>query len=128
MKKMRSLGEQEMSLLKYISEHAPVSVRETAAHFETERGLARTTVLTMVERLRKKGFLARTKVDGIFKYSARIEAEDALSGKVTEFIERTLGGSLSPLFNYFISSTDLSEKEINQLKELAAKIEARKGE
>ena len=127
MRKIPSLGEQELALLQFVDEHAPVSVRDMATHFERERGLARTTVLTMTERLRKKGFLSRSKHDGIFKYSAKFEAGDVMSGKVSEFIERTLGGSLSPLFNYFLTSKDLTADELEQLKKLAAKFE-KKGE
>lgn len=127
MKKIPSLGEQEMELLRYVGEKAPVSVRDVALYFETEKNLARTTVLTMMERLRKKGFLNRAKVDGVFKYSAKIETCDVLSSKVSDFVEKTLGGSVGPLFNYFMNSSGLSEKEISQLKDLAAKLEQKKG-
>ena len=127
MKKIPSLGEQEMDLLKYISENSPISVRDMATHFERERNLARTTVLTVMERLRKKGFLIRAKIDGVFKYSAKFSTGDVLSSKVSEFIEKTLGGSLSPLFSYFLSSGDLTEDEMAQLKDLAARLEPKKG-
>ena len=127
MKKIPSLGEQEMDILKYISERAPISVRETAMHFETERKLARTTVLTVMERLRKKGFLNRTQSEGVFKYSPKFQTGDVLSSKVSDFVEKTLGGSVGPLFAYFMSSTNLSEDEISQLKDLASKLEQKKG-
>lgn len=127
MKKIPSLGEQEMDILRYISEHSPIAVREVAYHFETEKNLARTTVLTVMERLRKKGFLSRAKVGGIFKYSAKFETGDVLSHKVSDFVERTLGGSVGPLFTYFMSSSNLSADEISQLKDLAAKLEQKKG-
>jgi predicted transcriptional regulator len=127
MKKIPSLGELEMNLLKYIGENSPASVRDVALHFEREKGLARTTILTVMERLRKKGFLSRAKDDGVFKYTAKFETVDVLSSKVSDFVERTLGGSLSPLFNYFISSANLSDDEIRQLREMAAKLEPGKG-
>ena len=123
MKKIPRLGEQEMAILKYVSEHSPAGVRDVSQFFEQKQGLARTTVLTVMERLRKKGFLSRSRVDGIFKYCARIDQTDVLSSKVSDFIEKTLGGSLSPLFNYFISSSKLTEEEIRELKELASKLE-----
>lgn len=126
MKKIPSLGEQEMEILKYVDSQAPISVRDVATHFEQERNLARTTVLTVMERLRSKGFLVRTKVDGIFKYSAKIEAGDIVSSKISDFIEKTLGGSVSPLLAYF-SSSKLSAEEVQQLKALAEKLE-KKGE
>lgn len=123
MKKIPSLGEQEMDILKYVDARSPISVRDVAQHFETERNLARTTVLTVMERLRKKGFLSRARIEGVFKYSSRIETKTVLTNKISDFVEKTLGGSMSPLFNYFISSSKLTNQEINQLKEMAAKLE-----
>jgi predicted transcriptional regulator len=122
MAKIPSLGEQEMDLLKYIGENSPISVRDVAAHFEKEKGLARTTVLTVMERLRTKGFLGRSKCDGIFKYVAKFETQDVLSSKVSDFIEKTLGGSVSPLLNYF-SSSKLTNEEIQQLRDIASRLE-----
>jgi len=127
MKKIPSLGEQEMELLRFVDANSPISVREVATHFEREKNLARTTILTVMERLRTKGFLARTKVDGIFKYTAKFETGDVVSSKISDFIEKTLGGSVSPLLAYF-SSSQLTEDEIAQLKTLAAKLEKAKGE
>lgn len=122
MKLASSLGDQEMQILSYINDHSPVSVREVATHFEKEKNLARTTILTVMERLRKKGFLNRSKVDGLFQYTVKFEQEKVLHKKVSDFIERTLGGSISPLFNYFSESTDLTADEIRQLKKIADKI------
>lgn len=128
MKKMPRLGEQEMEILKYVNEQAPVAVRDVAEHFEKVQGLARTTVLTVMERLRKKGFLSRSQVNGVFKYAAKFETGDVLSSKVSDFVEKTLGGSVSPLLSYFLSSDKLSEEEIKQLKSLAAKLDQQKEE
>jgi predicted transcriptional regulator len=123
MSKLPSLGEQEMEILRFISQQAGVSVRDVSLHFEKERNLARTTVLTVMERLRKKGYLSRTQEDGIYKYSAKVETGDIVTQKVSDFIDRTLNGSVSPLINYFISSSKLTPEEIEQLKNLASKLE-----
>ncbi|WP_413575522.1 BlaI/MecI/CopY family transcriptional regulator [Bdellovibrio sp. HCB290] len=120
MKKLPSLGEQEIEILRYVSSLGEVSVREVAEHFEKEKGLARTTILTVMERLRTKGFLTRNKIEGIFKYSEKIEAQTVIKGKVTEFVERTLGGSVSPLINYFAGQKNLTTDEIEKLREIVA--------
>lgn len=122
MKSRPNLGDQEIQILRYIDEHSPVSVREVAIHFDQELGLARTTILTVMERLRKKGYLLRNKTDGIFKYSVRYEQETVLKGKVADFIEKTLGGSINPLLNYFLDSPHLTQDELEQLKKMASKI------
>ena len=68
MNKPASLGDQELSLLRYVTDHAPMTVREVADRFGEEQGLARTTILTMMERLRKKNYLVRLKDSGAFQY------------------------------------------------------------
>jgi predicted transcriptional regulator len=127
MKNLPKLGEQEMLILNWIADHSPASVRETASHFEKERGLARTTIMTVMERLRKKGLLTRRHAEGVFQYSVKIEKAELLQQKVAEFVERTLGGSLSPVLNYFSEAPALSPDELDQLKALVSKMEGKRG-
>ena len=58
----KTIGDQELALLQYIDEHAPATVGEVASGYGEARGLARSTVLTMMERLRAKGYLQRQQV------------------------------------------------------------------
>ena len=63
------LGELQLEILRFLSVHGPLSVGEVTARFGEPRGLARTTVLTVMERLREKGYLTRTKQAGVFRYA-----------------------------------------------------------
>ena len=118
-----SLGEQELVVLQYVSEHAPVSVREVAAHFAQLRGLARTTVLTVMERLRKKGFMDRTKADGSYRYSPRKEQSALLRDLVRDFTERVLGGSFDPFIAYLASDAQLTDQQVSDLRRLVEELE-----
>src|SRR3712207_746338 len=95
-----TLGEQELDLLRFVSGRGAVAGSEIADAWGEERGLARTTVLTMLERLRTKGYLVRKRKDGVFQYSARVPQAEVLQGVVRRFVERTLGGSVSPVVAY----------------------------
>ena len=118
MKNMPSLGEQEIEVLRYISQRGQISVREVATYFEEQKGLARTTVLTVMERLRKKGYLSRAKKDGLFVYSEKVETENVLKSRVEDFVEKTLGGSISPLLSYFAEHKNISSDELGKLQEI----------
>ena len=118
MKNMPSLGEQEIEVLRYVSQKGQISVREAATYFEEQKGLARTTVLTVMERLRKKGYLLRLKKDGLFVYSEKVETENVLKSRVSDFVEKTLGGSISPLLSYFAENKKISDEELKKLQEL----------
>ncbi|MGV3616797.1 MAG: BlaI/MecI/CopY family transcriptional regulator [Fimbriimonas sp.] len=121
----RTLGPQELEALEVIRERAPISVGEMAKAFGEPRGLARTTVLTMMERLRTKGFLQRTKEGGAYRYSPKDEPEEAMKGLVADFVRRSLGGSLAPFVSYLVDSGDLSDREVAQLRRLIEDVDKR---
>lgn len=123
-----SLGEQELHILRYISEHAPVSVRDVAAHFAETRSLARTTVLTVMERLRKKGFLDRENIDGINLYSPRKEQSSLLRDMIKDFTDRVLGGSFDPFIAYLSTDAKLTDEQIDDLRKLVDQLERKERE
>lgn len=109
---------QELDLLQHISDHAPVSVRDVAEGYGIQHELARTTVLTIMERLRKKGFLNRKKSEGVWVYSPAMEKGDLMKGVVKEFFEKTLKGSLSPFVAYLGEDKEVTAEELKQLEQL----------
>lgn len=122
MMKPPNLGEQELEVLRYVTDHAPITVREVAEQFGEPRGLARTTILTVMERLRKKEFLNRVRTAGAFRYSPAIAKQDLMQNLVHDFVQRTLGGSLSPFVAYLADSGRLSDTELSDLKRIAQSI------
>jgi predicted transcriptional regulator len=122
-----SIGEQELTLLRHIADRANVTVGEAVEDFGTPRGLARSTVLTMMERLRGKGYLRRRLVDGVYRYSARASSADLLKGAVQRFVERNLEGSVSPFLAYLSEASRLSDAELKELEEIVARLNADRG-
>ena len=120
-----TLGEQETQILREIVENGPGSVGELHARFGEPKGLARSTVLTMMERLRAKGFLVRKRQDGIFRYAPR-EGGDVLSGVVGRFVENALGGSLSPFVAYLSGRERITEEELRDLERVVDRLKKRK--
>jgi predicted transcriptional regulator len=125
MKKPPNLGDLEMEVLRYVTDHAPITVREVARDWGEPNGKARTTILTVMERLREKGFLNRDK-DGdetTFQYSPAVAKQDLMRNLVQEFVEKTLGGSVTPFVAYLAETPNLSEKERDDLKRLVESME-----
>jgi predicted transcriptional regulator len=112
MQSQPSIGREEMEILRYIADHDPVSVRDVATHISATKGHVRTTVLNVMERLRKKGYLRRRKAGGIYQYSPSVPKADLLRSLVRDFVARTLGGSLSPFVAYLSQECKLSEEEL----------------
>ena len=120
-----ALGEEESAILKWVADHAPTSVGEVARALFESRGVARTTVLTVMERLRAKGFLVREKVEGTFRSSPSEPHGAQMRGLVGRFVERSLGGSLDPFVAYLSEDAELSAEQIESLRRLVRDLEAR---
>jgi len=124
-----TLGAQELALLRHIADAGGVTVGEVADAFGGSRTLARSTVLTMMERLRKKGFLNRRMVGGVYRYQARASSEELTRGAIRRFVDRNLGGSIAPFVAYLSESADLTDAELKELEDVVARLHsARKKE
>jgi predicted transcriptional regulator len=122
------VGEQELALLHHLAERGAASVGEVAETFGRERGWARSTVLTMMERLRRKGLLTRRVIDGVYRYRAKSSAAALLTGAVRRFVERHLAGSVSPVVAYLTEATDVSDEDLKELKAIVRRLEAERRE
>jgi predicted transcriptional regulator len=123
-----SIGDQELALLHYLAEHEPASVGEVAASYGEERGLARSTVLTMMERLRLKGYLRRRHVKGIYRYSTATGPGEAMRSAVGQFVEKTLSGSVSPFVAWMSERATVSDNELAELEALVAQLQSQRKE
>lgn len=118
-----SLGSMEIEVLRYIGDHCPVPVSDVVEHFAQTTGHARTTILTMMDRLRKKGHLTRRKSGGVYRYWPKVAKHDLLRGLVKDFVAKTLGGSVAPFVAYLCETGPLSEEDLETLKRLVRELE-----
>ena len=124
----KTIGDQELALLQYIGQKEPVSVGEVAAGFGEARGLARSTVLTMMERLRSKTYLSRRQEHGVYRYYTTTEQQDVVQGAVAAFVEKTLQGSVSPFVAWMAENADVSDSELAELEALVSKLQSQRRE
>ncbi|UKE69663.1 BlaI/MecI/CopY family transcriptional regulator [Xanthomonas cerealis pv. cerealis] len=122
----KSIGDQELALLQYIGEQGEASVGEVAAGFGETRGLARSTVLTMMERLRAKAYLRRRQVQGVYRYTATAGQDDVVRSAVGSFVEKTLQGSVSPFVAWMSQRAEVSDAELAELEALVAKLQSQR--
>lgn len=123
-----SIGDQELALLHYVADAGTASVGEAAAGFGAPRGLARSTVLTMMERLRGKGYLRRRQLRGMFRYSTATEPGEAMRSAVGSFVEKTLSGSVSPFVAWMSERAEVSDDELAELQALVAQLQSKRKE
>lgn len=124
-KKKPKIGQEELAVFQFVQQSHPVTVRQVADHFAGV-GKARTTVLTVMERLRKKGLLSRDETSGANRYSPAIEQAELMQSLVGDFVNKILGGSVSPFVAYMAEAGEISDKELRELKKVVTDLDRRR--
>lgn len=119
------LGQLETELLKWVADREDgASVREAFDAFSESHGMARTTVLTMLDRLHEKGAVSKTKSDGdVFRYRALETSREILRTQVVNFVRDRLKGSWAPLVATFADEETLTEQEKEMLKGILQRLD-----
>ncbi|HET6555256.1 MAG TPA: BlaI/MecI/CopY family transcriptional regulator [Dyella sp.] len=123
-----TIGDQELALLQYIAQYSNASVGEVATGYGEPRGLARSTVLTMMERLRGKSYLRRRQVAGVYRYSPATGPGEVMRSAVGQFVEKTLSGSVSPFVAWMSERGKVSDTELAELQALVARLQSQREE
>lgn len=97
---------------------AGATVAEVWDAVSRTRPLARTTVLNLVDRLEKRGWLKRRQRQGTYRYTAAIGRERTGTLLAGEFVADFFGGSASDLMISLLGSKRLKPDEIDRLRQL----------
>src|SRR5215471_4653797 len=110
----RPTGTQELRFLQFIAQHGPLPAAQVAERLGGELGVARSTVLTVIERLRRKGHLTRRRQDGVYVYASAASYDQVMRTAVDQFVERALSGSVSPFVAYLSERAEVSAEELDE--------------
>ncbi len=94
------------------------------------RDVARTTILNLVDRLEKRGWLSRRKVAGVYRYMPTVDRDTASAHVAGEFVDAFFSGSASELVMSLLGSRRISKDEVEQLQAMLdqrAKNKSKKG-
>jgi len=120
------LGTLELDVLKVIWEHPGCTVAEAAEHLPN-RQYARTTVLTVIQRLHAKGLLRRRKEAGLYRYAATRPRQQVLSRLITGFVKNVLDGSPAPFVAYLTEARSLTPDQKAALDAIVRDLEEKEG-
>jgi predicted transcriptional regulator len=117
----------ELAVLKVLWTLGSGTIRNIAARLRgRRRRLAYTTVLTLVSRLRDKGYVAADPRDTAHVFRARVSQQELLAQGLSTLADRICDGTSSPLVHALVKGRRLSRKDIADLRRLLDDLE-RKG-
>ena len=117
------LGDLQLAILRVLWDRGEATVAEVHAALLEERGLALTTIATMLAKMEKKGVVAHATEGRRFVYRPKLRERDVHRSMVKDLIERVFQGDASALVNHLLSEREIRGDELAQLKELISEKE-----
>jgi predicted transcriptional regulator len=102
----------ELDCLKALWQLGSGSVKDVRRVLAAERDLAYTTILTVLERLSRRGAVERKKNGRAFIYEPRLHRDDARHLAVRQLIDTYFGGSTDALRSYLAQASDGATAEL----------------
>lgn len=97
---------------------AGLTIGEIWDAIRARRGVSRTTVLNLVDRLEKRGWLKRKKDQNVYRYFPTVDRSTAQEQMAAEFLDDFFQGSPSNLLLSLLGSKRISKEDADRLKRL----------
>ena len=108
---MHGFGDLEAVIMDRVWDHdGPVTVREVFEELQAERVIAYTTVMTTMDNLHRKGWLARVKEGKAYRYTATASREEYSARLMREALDD--GGDTQAVLSHFVAQMDGEESEV----------------
>lgn len=113
------LGDLEKIVLRHLWETGPADAKQVHAHFERIRGGSLNTIQSTLDRLFKKGILAREKIGHAFHYRSAVGRNQFIGQLINDITDDFSADGQSPLLAAFASmSTSLDGDQLDELERL----------
>ncbi|QEG20603.1 BlaI/MecI/CopY family transcriptional regulator [Mariniblastus fucicola] len=81
------------------------------------REVSRTTTLNLVDRLEKRKWLKRARLDGVYRYQAAISETETREMLASEFVGKFFDGSPADFVLSFLGSQRVSKKDLGRMRQ-----------
>jgi len=113
------LGEVQRTVLEIVWARGEASVHDVRKQLgRNKKRLAYTTVLTVMQKLEKAGWLEHRAEGKSYVYTPTRSREEAGAGSVRQFLKRVFGGDAVAMFQHLIRESDLSDEELGTLRKM----------
>jgi len=113
------LGDVQRTVLEIVWERGEASVHDVRKQLgRNGKRLAYTTVLTVMQKLEKAGWLEHRAEGKSYIYTPTLSREQAGAGSVRGLLKRVFGGDAVTMFQHLIRESDLSDEELGTLRKM----------
>jgi BlaI family transcriptional regulator, penicillinase repressor len=123
MSERHQLTELQLAILRVIWDQGEATVQDIWEALHKDRGLAQTTVATMLSRLERRGVVTRRAQARQYHYKAAVTEQEVQHSMVGELTERLFDGDVTALVQHLLSDEDISPGDIAKIRDMIERVE-----
>ena len=120
-----ALSELQIAVMRELWSRQEASPAEVAQALAGQRGLAHTTVATLLSRLEKRGVVAARRDGRQLVYRALVSEDQVRRSMVAGLLTTVFGGDAPALVSHLVRESDIGADDLERIKRLLAKAKAR---
>jgi BlaI family penicillinase repressor len=121
-----TLGELQHAIMRVLWDRSEATVADVHGALLPERGLAPTTIATMLRKMEDKGVVAHRVEGRQFVYLPLVSEHEVRSSMVGELLDRLFAGDPAALVSHLVADHAIEGAEIERLRALLDESEAAK--
>jgi predicted transcriptional regulator len=118
------LGDLQLAIMRVLWSRGAATVSEVHQELLDDRGLAPTTIATMLVKMEKKGVVTHRTDGRKFVYRPSISEADVRRTMVDDLTERLFAGDAAALVTHLLAAHDATPDELAELRRLIDDAEA----
>jgi BlaI family penicillinase repressor len=112
------LGDLQLAIMRVLWGRGEATVADVHEALEPERGLALTTIATMLTKMEKKGVVDHRAEGRRFIYRPLVTESQVRRSMVADLTSQLFRGDVTALVNHLLSEHEIDQEELTQLREL----------
>lgn len=121
MTSLPQISEAEFEIMKIIWKNAPISTNEITEKLIRTTSWNPKTIQTLIKRLVDKGALSYEKHSRVFVYTPLVQEREYIGQESNTFLNRFYNGNITGMLSAYLENDKLSEKEIDDLRNLLSR-------
>ena len=108
----------QLSMLRVLWDRSEATVTDIWEALQEERGLAQTTLATMLSRLERRGVVTHRTQARQFVYRALVSESEVRHSMVSELTSRLFEGDVPALVSHLLTAQDVSPGDRTRIREM----------
>ena len=118
----------ELQVLKVLWEQGPLAVREVLGRLQEQgQEWTRSTVITLLQRLERKGYVESDRSRFAFIFRALVSREDVIRSRMNDLAGELCDGEALPLVLAFAERHQFSPRDIARFRRMIDELETKRG-